>query len=116
MLAKAFLKQKADPNAQDGVGQTPLHIAVPNGLVEVVHLLLEARARPDISCHTNESPLNVLDRVEPSPTSKRNVQKHLRHAISHLNSIAADFSSMRAALVQHASQVDSTTKAIRDLE
>eukprot|EP00746_Dinoflagellata_sp_MGD_P017268 gnl/MRDRNA2_/MRDRNA2_139566_c0_seq1.p1 gnl/MRDRNA2_/MRDRNA2_139566_c0~~gnl/MRDRNA2_/MRDRNA2_139566_c0_seq1.p1 ORF type:complete len:559 (+),score=83.44 gnl/MRDRNA2_/MRDRNA2_139566_c0_seq1:133-1677(+) len=62
-MVNSFLKLKADPNAQDSIGQMPLHVAVPNGLANVVHVLLEARAFMDACSDAGESPKKMLRTV-----------------------------------------------------
>ena len=43
-VVEALLKNKADPNAMDGIGRTPLHWAAARGHLEVVEALLKNKA------------------------------------------------------------------------
>lgn len=44
-------------DATDNKGQTPLLIAADNGFTEIVQMLLQSRAKPDIMNHLSQSPL-----------------------------------------------------------
>jgi len=53
----AFLLDRgADPNLQDGEGQTPLHYAVISEQAEVVSLLISRNADPNIPDEAGETP------------------------------------------------------------
>lgn len=51
-IAKALLTQKADPNAQDGYGRTPLWIAASIGDIQTVETLIEYKPKFAVSCCT----------------------------------------------------------------
>ena len=56
----ALLEAKADPNARDKDGRTPLHAAIGGGLLELTRRLLSAHADPTLGCKTFGSESNCL--------------------------------------------------------
>ena len=67
-ITKALLQSQANPNSQTLTGQTPLHFAVSNlstwgsnskGRAELVRILLEQGANPDIADNDGKRPIDV---------------------------------------------------------
>ncbi|MBI3849896.1 MAG: ankyrin repeat domain-containing protein [Verrucomicrobia bacterium] len=59
-IVAALLDAKADPNAKDKSGMTPLHHAVQIGRKEFVELLLARGADPNIRNNQGQTPLDIL--------------------------------------------------------
>ncbi len=53
---RTLIEQGADVNMAQAGGYTPLHQAAASGLVEVVKILLEAGAKPDMRCDQGKTP------------------------------------------------------------
>eukprot|EP00746_Dinoflagellata_sp_MGD_P148600 gnl/MRDRNA2_/MRDRNA2_80789_c0_seq4.p1 gnl/MRDRNA2_/MRDRNA2_80789_c0~~gnl/MRDRNA2_/MRDRNA2_80789_c0_seq4.p1 ORF type:complete len:575 (+),score=96.32 gnl/MRDRNA2_/MRDRNA2_80789_c0_seq4:261-1727(+) len=66
-LVEFLLQNVADPNCVDADGRTPLHVAVSHADPDLVQLLLEARATPDVCCHKGEYPAQIAERTLSQP-------------------------------------------------
>ncbi|MGB8534901.1 MAG: ankyrin repeat domain-containing protein [Acidobacteriaceae bacterium] len=53
---RLLIEQGADVNMAQAGGYTPLHQAAANGRADLVRILLEAGANPDMRCHQDKSP------------------------------------------------------------
>lgn len=60
VLAKALLDRRANPNAQDGAGNTPLHWAVRDNDVDCVKLLIAAGADLNVRSGSGRTPLSWI--------------------------------------------------------
>jgi cytohesin len=60
-VVKLLLDNKADVNARDGGGKTPLHIAVASGSVEMVQLLLDNKADVNAKDTDGRTPLGAVE-------------------------------------------------------
>lgn len=67
-----FLEAGANPNLQNNKGQTALYLAVLRGLLEVIPLLKEKKADPNIADHSKETPLLAAMRVYGKSSVKEN--------------------------------------------
>ena len=56
---KLLLKLGANLNVRNKSGDTPLHIAVEEGRIEIVEILLEAGADIQVEDHENNTPLHL---------------------------------------------------------
>ena len=57
-IIRFLLGKGADPNIQDFVGESPLHLAADNSDIEITELLLLAKAEPNCSTVDGETPLH----------------------------------------------------------
>lgn len=58
-MAQIFLEHKSDPNVQDSSGNTPLHMAVENNNIPLVHQLLNAQANIWQENHAGKTPYQL---------------------------------------------------------
>ena len=56
-IVALLLANKADVDAQDNGGWTPLHMAARSGSMEVVHILLANKAKVDVKDNDGITPL-----------------------------------------------------------
>lgn len=64
---RTLLQCGADPNASDAIGNTPLHIFVSNVCVyneKILQLLCDAGAHLDYTNALEETPVNIISRVD----------------------------------------------------
>jgi hypothetical protein len=61
-VVRLLLEHRADPNAKDKFGWTPLHLAASGGHVNVVRLLLERGADPTVKDRSGDTPLDLARR------------------------------------------------------
>jgi ankyrin repeat protein len=57
--AKDLIVAGADPNAVGDMGETPLHVAIRQGVPDIIDSLLAAGANPDIRSEFGETPRSM---------------------------------------------------------
>ncbi|MGH9710508.1 MAG: ankyrin repeat domain-containing protein, partial [Candidatus Acidiferrales bacterium] len=61
-VMQELLKRGANPNAQNDAGESPLHMAAMNGLVDRVQLLLQYGANATLRNAEGKTPLDVANK------------------------------------------------------
>jgi ankyrin repeat protein len=59
-----LIGHQADINLQNSQGDTPLHVACANDLVEVIKILMDVGARRDIANRNGDLPVALVDSEE----------------------------------------------------
>ena len=79
---EALLKKRADINAQDNEGKTPLYIAAERGCLANVRSLLNKHADANIKDEKGSYPLNVVKEIEGIPENSEIICNLLRERMS----------------------------------
>jgi ankyrin repeat protein len=72
-LVKALIDHGADVNAQDCIGNTPLHLACISGRLAIVGVLLRANATLSISSDRVSPLASALNRLQSMLNEKRTI-------------------------------------------
>jgi ankyrin repeat protein len=59
-IVKMLIKAKSDINLQDEEGDTPLHLAYKKNNPEIIKLLLESGANPELQNKNNLTPIENI--------------------------------------------------------
>jgi len=71
-ILRLFLAQGANLDSQSKSGETPLHLAILDGVVESVKMLLSLNANPNLTNRRGDSPLHyIFHRKQADPNSTR---------------------------------------------